>query len=61
MKDNSEFGCIIFTCRHLFYNSFQNFHVEFNKRQANVAAHELTHVASYNASSHIYTDVPSCI
>jgi ribonuclease HI len=30
--DNSEFGCIINACRQLFYDRFQNSHVEFNRR-----------------------------
>jgi len=48
-------------CRQLFDNSFQNSHVEFNRRQANGVAHELARVAPSNASSHVYDNVPSCI
>jgi ribonuclease HI len=33
--DDSKFGCIITACRQLFQDSFQNSHVEFNRRQAN--------------------------
>lgn len=46
VNDNSEFGCIIYACRQLFHNRFQNSHVEFNRRQANEVARELARVAS---------------
>ncbi len=39
--DNSEFGCIIYTCRRLLQNRFQNSHVEFNRRQVNGVTHKL--------------------
>jgi hypothetical protein len=61
VEDDSEFGCIMHACRQLFENSFQNSHVEFNRRQANGVAHELARVIPYNASSHVYDNVPSCI
>ena len=41
VDDNSEFDCIIDACRRLLRNSFQNSHVEFNRRQVNGVAHEL--------------------
>lgn len=41
VDDNSEFDCMIFVCRQLFQNSFQNSHVEFDKRQANEITCEL--------------------
>jgi len=61
VEDDSEFGCIMHACRQLFENSFQNSHVEFNRRQANEVTHELARVAPYNANSHVYDNVPSCI
>ena len=45
----------------MLHNSFQNSHVEFNRRHANEITHELTQVALDNASPHIYPDLPSCI
>jgi len=39
--DHSEFGCIISPCRQFFIDSFQNSHVEFNRRQANGVTREL--------------------
>jgi len=38
IEDNSEYGCIISACKHLFQNNFQNSYVEFNRRQANETA-----------------------
>jgi len=35
VDDDSEFGCIIFACKELLLNRFQNFHVEFNRRHTN--------------------------
>jgi len=61
LGDSSELGCIIQACRQLFDCIFQNSHVEFNRRQANGVAHELSRVAPSHASSHVYDDVPSCI
>ncbi|RHN69303.1 hypothetical protein MtrunA17_Chr3g0123221 [Medicago truncatula] len=45
VDDDNELGCIITACRQLFQDSFQNSHVEFNRRQANGVAHELARVA----------------
>jgi len=59
--DHSEFVCIISACRQLFIDSFQNSHVEFNRRQVNEVTHELAQVALSHASSHVYDDVSSCI
>ncbi|AES99011.1 hypothetical protein MTR_5g075610 [Medicago truncatula] len=33
--DDSGLGCIITACRQLFQDSFQNSHIEFNRRQTN--------------------------
>jgi len=38
-----------------------NYHVEFNKRQANEIAHELDKADTSSHSFHIYDDVPTCI
>jgi len=61
VDNDSEFGCIMSACRQMFENSFQNSHVEFNMRQVNGVTHELAKVAPYNASSHVYDNVSSCI
>ncbi|KEH41933.1 hypothetical protein MTR_1g057740 [Medicago truncatula] len=61
IEDNSEFDCIISACINLFHNKYQNSYVKFNRRQVNEVVHKLAHVALSHASSHIYTDVPSCI
>jgi len=61
LDDSSEFGCIITACKQLLQNRFQNFHVEFNRRQANRVAHELAQAALSNPSPHIIDDVPTCI
>jgi hypothetical protein len=61
VEDSSDLGCIIHACKHLFVNSFQNSHVEFNRRQAIGVARELGKAAPSHASSHVYNDVPSCI
>jgi len=61
IDDNIEFGCILYACKLLFQNNFQNSHVEFNRKQANEVAYELTKVAIYNTNSHLYSDVPSYI
>ena len=58
---SSEFGCIISACTRFLKNSFQNSHVEFNRRQSNGVAHELAQEGPLNASSHIIDDAPSCI
>lgn len=61
VDDDSELCCIIIARRQLFQDSFQNSHVEFNKRPANVVAHELEMVAKSDHSPNFYDDVPSCI
>jgi len=58
---DSELGCIITAYRQIFQDSFQNSHVEFNRRQANGVAHELARVAPYDPSPTTYDDVSSCI
>ena len=61
VDDNSEFGCIISPCKQLLVNRFQNSHVEFNRRQTNRVAHELTLTALSIPSPHVIDDVSSCI
>lgn len=61
VDDNSEYGCIISICRRLLQNSFQNYNVEFNRRQVNGIAHKLTQIVPLNHSSYIIDDAPSCI
>jgi len=61
LDDNSKFGCIITACKQLLVDRFQNSHVEFNRRQANMVAHELAQAAMSNPSNHIIDDVPTCI
>jgi len=41
LDDSTKIGCIIIACKQLLENIFQNSHVEFNRRQANMVAHEL--------------------
>jgi len=57
--DISEFGCIISACRRLLENSFQNFHVEFNRRQVNRIVHQLAHTRPLDPSPYIIDDAPS--
>jgi len=45
----------------MFQDSFENSHVEFNRRQANGVTHELERVAPSDPSPTIYDDIPSCI
>ena len=40
IHDNTEFGAIINDCRSLFRQLYENFSVEFVRRQANEVAHE---------------------
>jgi len=61
VDDDSELCCIITACRQLFQDSFQNSHVEFNRRQANRVAHELSKASPSDPSPTIYDDVSSCI
>jgi len=61
IDDSSKFGCIISTCKQLLEDRFQNSHFEFNRRQANMVAHELAQAALSNPSLHTIDDVPTCI
>ena len=61
LDDSSEFECIITACKQLLEDRFQNSHVEFNRRQANRVAHELTQATLSNPSPHIIDEVPTCI
>lgn len=45
INDATEFGCIIYACKQLFQNKFQNSHVKFSRRQANGVAHEPSKIA----------------
>lgn len=44
--------------RELFQDSFQNSHIEFNKRKVNGVVHELTRVVLSDPSFNIYDYVP---
>lgn len=61
VDDQSEFGCIINAYKQLFYDRFQNSHVEFNTRQTNGVAHELGKTDPSEFNPCIYNDVLSCI
>jgi Mor family transcriptional regulator len=56
--DVTEIGQVITARHNLFSSYFTNSGVEFNGRQANVAAHVLAREATLSASSTIYFDDP---
>jgi ribonuclease HI len=59
--DVTETGYILLECRRLFTSHFTNSKVEFNRRQANEAAHILARAATFLASPTIHYHVPRCI
>lgn len=61
MRDFTNFGSIIFYCRHFLVSFLKNSKVEFSRRQANVVAHVLAKVAPSLASSHTFIEIPHCI
>lgn len=58
---NIEFGSIIQYCRQISHKSFYNSVVEFNRRQKNMVAHELTHATPLNTSFELFIGAPMCI
>jgi hypothetical protein len=60
-NDATEFGDMLKECKRMFNLYFENFHVEYDMRQTNEAAHTLARVAISMASSNIFIDVPTCI
>ena len=59
--DVSDFMAIINDCKHLLGTDLTNSDVKFIRRQANGVAHSLAKEAPYNASFHIYHNIPHCI
>jgi ribonuclease HI len=59
--DVPKFCQVISAYQSLFNTNFSNSKVEFNRRQANEAAHTLTGVATLSASPNIYYCVHRCI
>ena len=60
-SDANEFGNIIYNCKTLFSNFYENSRVEFVRRQANEVAHSLAKVALLSASSQLLVTILHCI
>jgi ribonuclease HI len=58
--NNSEFGCIINSCKQLLRN-YPNFEISFLKRQANFVAHLLVRSSKSYTCSQTLDYSPSCI
>jgi len=59
--DSTKFGAIIKDCKILFSHLYENSSVEFVRRQANEAAHELAKATTLSASFHSLVTPPDCI
>jgi hypothetical protein len=57
----NSLSTIIQNCKSLFRRYYENFSVEFVRRQANEVAHMLAKAATLSASFQVLVDIPDCI